>query len=317
MGTPYITPSMLTSAPTGIAWSIIPFPKATTQAQVAEQTNICHRATSIVDGYTNQIFRSTIDDEQRTGPGDYRINVQSNTGNVRWMLSRWPITQILAIQVSGAAVFPRQWVQVASGMWEIENPIIGVYGSYTSAGSAGGGGQSIIIAPGYVGWGNGRNGFRLACSYINGWPHAGLMTSCLAGATSLVVDDVTGMAGATVKIYDGTSTETVTVASVTATTNVTLPNGGGTAPGGPGTLTLAAGTSFAHTGSNPAEVVVSAMPSDVLWATMLAATVQALESGIQAVTIQNLPGSTTVGGHGVEALEIQYQNLLQPYKRVI
>jgi hypothetical protein len=317
VATPYVTPAMITNAPTGISWSIIPFPKATSSQQFAEQTNICWRATQIVDGFVNQVFRSTIDNEQYSGPGTYRINVEQSTGNVRWILTRYPVTDILAIQVSSNAVFPRQWTQVTSGYWDIENPLLGVYGSYVAAGSGGGGGQSILLAPGFAGWWLGRGGYRFACSYLNGWPHAGLMTSVTAGATTLVVDDVTGMAGASVFIYDGAFTETVQVVSVTANANVTLPNSGGTVPAGPGTLTLASPVLFNHEGDTPATVTVSAIPTDVLWATVLAATTQALDSGITSVTIQNLPGSQTVGGHGIDSLTRQYEDLLRPYKRVI
>lgn len=317
MATPYVTPEMITNAPTGISWEIIPFPQSTSTEQFTEQYNMCWRATAIVDGYVNQVFRSTIDNEERTGPGDYRINVQQNTGVVRWTLSRWPITQILAAQFCGASTFPRQWTQIPPNMMEIDNPIIGVYGSYVPGGSGGAGGQSITIAPGYVGWNMGRNGYRLACSYVNGWPHAGLMTTALAGATTLTVDDVTGFAGASAFIYDGTNTETISVTSVTANSPVTLQNGGGTAPAGPGTLTLSSPTTFDHSGSNPATVVISAIPTDVLWATVLATTAQALEAGITSISIQNLPGSLTEGGHGVLDMKTEYELLLEPYKRVI
>lgn len=308
---------MITNAPTGISWSIIPFPKSTSSQQFAEQTNICWRATQIVDGCVNQVFRSTIDNEQRSGPGEFRVNVEQATGVVRWLLTRWPVTEILAVQVSGGAVFPRQWQNLPQGMWDIEVPIIGVYGSYVSGGSGAAGGQAIQIAPGYVGWGLGRQGYRLACSYVNGWPHAGLMQSAAVGDSTLVVDDVTGMAGATVFMYDGASTERVHVVSVVADTNVTLPNGGGTAPAGPGTLTLSTPLAFNHPGGNPALVTVSAIPTDVLWATILAATTQALDAGITSVSIQNLPGSETIGGHGIQELITHYELILEPYKRVI
>lgn len=317
MATPYVTPGMITNAPTGISWSIIPFPKSTSSQQFAEQTNICWRATQIVDGYVNQVFRSTIDNEQRSGPGDFRVNVEQDTGVVRWILTRSPVTEILAVQTASAAMFPRQWTQVPSGMWDIEVPLIGVYGSYVSGGSGAAGGQAILIAPGYAGWGLGRQGYRLATSYLNGWPHAGLMADATAGASTLTVDDVTGMAGATVFIYDGASTERVHVNSVTADADVTLPNGGGTAPAGPGTITLSTPLAFNHPGGNPATVTVSAIPTDVLWATVLAATTQALDAGITSVSIQNLPGSETVGGHGIQELITHYELLLEPYKRVI
>jgi hypothetical protein len=316
VATPYVTPGMITNAPTGISWSIIPFPKSTSSQQFAEQTNICWRATQIVDGYVNQVFRSTIDNEQRSGPGDFRVNVEQDTGVVRWILTRSPVTEILAVQTASAAMFPRQWTQVPSGMWDIEVPLIGVYGSYVSGGSGAAGGQAILIAPGYAGWGLGRQGYRLATSYLNGWPHAGLMADATAGASTLTVDDVTGMAGATVFIYDGASTERVHVNSVTANADVTLPNGAAPHP-------LARDDHALHApgvqspGGNPATVTVSAIPTDVLWATVLAATTQALDAGITSVSIQNLPGSETVGGHGIQELITHYELLLEPYKRVI
>jgi|SRR6185437_7752657 hypothetical protein len=315
MATPYITPAMLNNAPTGIAWNIIPFPKATSEQQLAEQMNICWRATAIIDGYVNQVFRSTIDNEVQQGP-NYYVTIDNNTAQLRWILTRSPVTEILAVQTSPNTL-PPQWNQVTSGQWRIDQPVLGVYGSYTSGGSGGSGGQTIYVGAGWGSWALGRNGYLVAASYLNGWPHAGLLESAAASATSLFVDDVTGMAGATVMVYDGSSTEAVQVTSVTANTNTTLPNGGGTAPAGPGLINLATPTSFAHTGANPAAVVVSALPGDVLWATVLASTVQALESGITAVTIQNLPGSQTVGGHGVEALTLSYEAILRPYKRVI
>lgn len=317
MPTPYITPEMLTNAPTGVSWSIIPMPKATTSQQFAEQLNICHRATTMIDGFVNQTLRATIDTEQRSGPGDYRINIQQSTGNVRWILSRFPVTQILAVQVSGNAQFPRQWTQVNNGFWDVENPSLGIYGSTIPGGSAGSGGQSIIIAPGFASWWMGRNGYRFSCTYVNGWPHAGITANVTAGSSTITVDDVTGFTGATAYIYDGVSSETVHINSVTANTPLVLPNGGGTASAGPGTLTLSAPLTYAHNGSTPATVVISALPSDVLWATILAATAQALEAGITSVSIQNITGSQTVGGHGVSDIHMQWETIMEPFRRVI
>lgn len=317
MVSPLVTPNMITSAPTGISWDIIPFPQATTPEQLAEQYNMCWRATQIVDGYVNQVFRATIDTEYRNGPGDYRININQYNGTTRWILSRWPVLSVLAGQVSTGSTFPRQWTQIPANMMEVENPAIGIYNSTVPAGSGGAGGQSITIAPGFGTWAAGRQGMRFSATYINGWPHCGLIANSVAGATTLTVDDVTGFVGATAMIYDGINTESITISSVTANTNVVLPNGGGTAPGGPGTLTLSSPTLFAHGGSVPAEVIISTVPSDVLWATILACASQALEAGITSISIQNLPGSLTEGGHGVTDLKVEYETILEPYKRVI
>ena len=134
-----------------------------------------------------------------------------------------------------------------------------------------------------------------------------------AGVSALQVDDVTAFAGAGAFIYDGANTEEVHVSTVVATTPLVLPNGGGIAQAGPGTINLRSPTAFSH-GSG---VVVSSLPQDILWATILAATTQALESGIDAITIQNIPGSQTVGGHGVSDLTLSWKTILKPFKRTI
>lgn len=310
--TPYVTPAMLVNAPTGVAWDIIPYPQALAQLQLEEQYNICQRATGLVDNFCNQVLRATVDTEYLTGP-DFRVTVQQSTGVVRAILQRWPVLQVLACSVSANSVFPRQWTTLPSGMYDVENPIIGLYG--TSAPSAAGeGGQSIYISPGYADWSLGRKGYRFAISYLNGWPHTSLTGNALAGSTSLSVDDVTAFTGASATVYDGSTTEVVQVLSVTASTNLVLPVSGTAVPAGPGTLTI---SSPGLVNPHSSGTVVSALPQDIVWATILAATAQALESGIDAITIQNVPGSQTVGGHGVQELQTEYEVILAPYKRVI
>lgn len=309
--TPYVTPSMLTNAPTGVSWSIIPFPKSSSAQQLAEQTNICQRATAVVDGYCNQILRCTVDNEQLSGP-NYRITHRSSTGETRVILSRWPITSILGVQWSAAATYPRQWQVVPTGMYEIERPVLGLYQSSAPTGS-GDGGQTITIAPGYGGWALGRQGYRYWISYTNGWPHTSLTQAANVGDTVLHVDDVTGWLSAVGTIYDSMHLETISVTSVTATTNLNLPNDIGTVPAGPGTITLATPLAYAHdTG-----IVVSTLPGSILWATMLQATAQAVEAGITSVSIQNMPGSITTGGKGVHDLLMESDLLLAPYRRLI
>jgi hypothetical protein len=279
---------------------------------------VCWQATGIVDSFVNQVLRATVDTDQLSGP-DFRLTVDNN-GICRAIMQRWPVTSILAAQVSPNATFPRQWSPIPAGSWDIETPVLGVYGS-SAPSSSGEGGQAILIQPGYVNWCAGRNGYRLSASYLNGWPHTSLTAEVEAGASTIEVDDVTGFGitdvagftGASAFAYDGASTETVTVSAVSADSMMTLPNSGGTVAAGPGTLTLSSPLTFSH----GVGVMVSSLPQNILWATALAATVQALESGIQAITVQNIPGSMTTGGHGTAALETQYQDLLKPFKRVI
>lgn len=306
---------MLVNAPTGTAWSIIPFPKATSTQQLNEQTNICFRATSIVDGYCNQILRSTIDNEQINGPGNYRTNIRQSTGETRIILSRWPITSIVAVQWIPTSTYPRtanNWQTIPQGFYDIERPVLGVYQSTAPTGS-GDGGQAITLAPGYGSWSAGREGYRYLVSYTNGWPHTSLTAPVLAGATTIPVDDVTGWLGAAGTIYDDNLRESISVTAVSAANPLNLPNGIGTTPAGPGMLTLSQPLMYAHA----AGLVVSSLPGSILWATLLHATAQAMEAGITSVSIQNMSGSLTTGGKGVHDLLQEADLLLAPYRRLI
>lgn len=311
MTTPYVTPAMLVNAPTGVAWDIIPYPQAVASLQLEEQYNICNRATSMVEGYIEQVLRATVDTEYVSGP-DYYVTVQQDTGLVRAIMRRWPILSVLAVSYSPNASIPRTWSTLPSGTADVEVPIIGLYGT-TVPSSANEGGQAVLITPGYANWSMGRNGFRLAISYINGWPHSSLMSAVTAPTSTLPVDDVTAFTGAAAYVYDGSLTETIQVSSVTANAQLTLPVSGVQVPSGPGTLNLASPITNSHAEG----IVVSSLPGSIIQATILACVVQALESGINAITIQNVPGSQTVGGHGVEQLDVEWRRMLKPYKRTI
>jgi hypothetical protein len=237
--------------------------------------------------------------------------MQPGTGNARVILSRFPITQFLQVGVS-PNIFPRQWTVVPSGYYEAEYPPIGLYGS-TAPSAAGDGSQFALIGGGYVSWSLGRNGYAISATYMNGWPHTSLVEDAEEGTSTLMVDDVTGWTGASGFIYDGGDTETATANSVTATVPFALPFNNVTVPAGTGTLTLAAPTAYAH----PAGTVVSALPQVILQAAILTTAVQALDSGILAATVQSMPGSQTTGGHGIDALTLQYESYLMNFRRTI
>lgn len=312
LGTPYVNTSLLFSAPTGISWKLIPNPKSSPKEVEAEATNIAWRSTSLVDTYANQPLRSTINTEELSGPGNIRVGIQNGSGNGLLVMRRWPVTQVLAIQMSPNRSWPRQWTQVPSTQYEIEHPLINV-ATDTAAADGPDGGSSILLAPGIVDWRYGRNGWRVLSSYTNGWPHTSLTAVAPAGSTVLNVDDVTGWAGASGFVYDGGQTEPVAVQSVVAATPLPLPNGVGFAQAGPGTVTLTAPLAYQHTQG----VLLTALPANVLWATVLAAMTQVLASGITAITIQALPGSEQSSGPRAEEFQMQYELLLEPFRRVV
>jgi len=306
---PYVTPEVLVTAPTGISWSTIPPGSGVTPAmRYAEQSNLCARSTAQTDSYCNQVLRATLDTEVFRGP-DFRVTIQNGSRNGRIVLQRGPVLDVVAIQVAAANVFPRQWISVPSGYFEPEYPPIGIYGS-SAPSSAGEGGQSIIIAPGYVNWDNGRQGVIIQVQYYNGFPHCGLTATATAGGSTLTVDDCTGWAittpfsnvtGAAGTVLDSGQQELVqvTAASVVA---------------GPGTLTLAAPLAFSH---QPG-VVVTTLPQSVTWANILFASSMAMTRGATSTTVQGIPGGSSDGGGAkVATLTQQAQSLLAPFRRVI
>lgn len=301
---------MAMAAPTGVDWSLVPTPQSDgSAAQASELVNICWRASGWADSIANQPLRSTLSVETVQGP-DYRMTVDAS-GTARVMTSRWPVTEILGAQVSPRAAIPRSWSAVPVTAMALEDPPI-TYLSPVVEGAAGAGGQAVLVAPGYVSWCNGRNGFSLQLAYLNGWPHAGVTAAVAEGAETVAVDDVTGMAGAQCTFYDGSSTETVTVASATATSPVTLPSGG-TAQAGPGTLTLSAGTAFAHAPGT----VVSALPGDIQWAVILHMASQVLTMGATSVAVPEISGGLTSTGNGAADLKRDAVKILKKYARVL
>ena len=101
---------------------------------------MCESATSQVNSYLNFPPRSILNTEILTGP-DFRVTVRNSTGVGRVILSRWPITQIVSVQVAPtAAMGPNQtWTTVPAGSWSPEYPVIGRYSSSVPSGSGEGG----------------------------------------------------------------------------------------------------------------------------------------------------------------------------------
>lgn len=324
LGTPYVTPLTAVNAPTGVSWSLIPDPDSTEAAQQAALSDVCWRATSRLDTWCNQVIRATADTEFLDGPGRPRCNVDQDTGNGVLQMRRWPVTEVLAIQISAARSFPRVWSPVPSGSWDIRHPLI--YSGDTASATAPDGGWTIDVAPGYISWcgtgrgvsgswsgGGGRGSQRVQVCYVNGWPHTSLTATAQAGAMTLSVDDVTGWAGASGFAYDGAATEPLAVSSVSATAPLALPNGAGSAQAGPGTVTLATGLAYQHQKGT----LVSAFPAVLIEAAIYAACLQALDAGIDAIGVQSLSGERVSSGEASKDIATEMELILGYFKRVI
>ena len=319
---PYISPTTLLSAPTGIDWSTIPPGDDTTPAQnEAEWWNICNRVTDRVNGYCNQVLAATLDDELIHGPdypyltvgpaggGQSRGPYWGNVGNfnARAVVSRWPILQVTNVAYTPNNLWPRQWQTVPTGYYEPEKPPIGIYGSVAPSGSAYGS-QAILIAPGYVNWYYGRNGYAVQISYINGWPHTEITQAATAGSTTLTVSDTTGWAitsyqgqlGATGVVKDTGQQEVVHVTAATTTA-------------GPGVLSLSSPTAYPH----PAGILATTMPASIEEACILFATAEALTRGATSTTIHDIGGHAQSAGGDIAGLITEGELLIHPYRRTI
>jgi len=286
-----------------------------------EVWNICARATSRVDGYLNQTLRATIDIELLHGP-DFKVTSGPGAGgssptpywgnagfNSRMILSRWPVLQVTNVQTCPNSVFPRQWTALPANYYEPEVPPIGIYGSATPGGSAQGG-QAIIVAPGYINWNYGRNGWAILITYINGYPHTWITSQVAAGATTIPVEDTTGWAlenyfgsytGATGTIKDSGQQESI---HVTGTSTAS----------GSGNLTIASpGLAYPHAPGT----IVTTVPTAIEQACILFATAEALTRGATSTTIHDIGGHAQGSMGDMENLISEGELLLYPYKRTV
>lgn len=281
---------------------------------------MCARATARADEYCNQVLRATLDYEVCRGP-DFRTTVGPGGGgqyitpywgraefNTRLILERWPVLQVNSVLVCPSNLWPRQWQTVPTGYYEPSQPPIGIYGSVAPS-NAVSGGQSILLAPGWVDWTYGRNGYIIQVSYVNGWPHCGITQAATAGSISLVVDDTTGWAttnyfgtatGATGTIKDSGQQEVI---SATAATSVT----------GPGTISLASPLQYPHeTGT-----ILTTLPSSVEEACIWFAAAEALTRGSTTTTIHDIGGHAQSTGGDIDDLERRAKLCLRPFMRTI
>ena len=362
MTSPYATPAMLKNlAPLGIDWDSIPSPGCSPAQNLAALLDICYVASDAVDTECFQPLRATCDLEELVGPND-RLVVDNGNGNGIARMQHWPIIQALGAQISQAAVFPPQWQQLSASQLIVNMASSQFVGGSAIGSSASDGMNEIAIQPGYVNWGNGRNGYRAQIAYINGWPTAGILPATSVtgdctfgddtvtvsstvgivvgapisstgyfsdgtvvktigsgtiqasspaiatgttipidigyapGVSSLNVDDVTGMAGTRPTIYDGGLSESVLVTGAAANTPVEVYSGL-YAQAGEGVLTLASPTRRAHTGTEPSQALIQAIPANVRLACYYFAGAEALQRGGTAFTVQALPGSMqSMGG---------------------
>jgi hypothetical protein len=183
-----------------------------------------------------------------------------------------------------------------------------MYGSVSPGGTAQGS-QAILVAPGFINWQYGRNGWAVKTSYINGWPHTEIDEFTDAGSTTLPVDDTTGWAitnyfgtytGATGIIKDAGQQEVIQVLSASTTT-------------GPGILTLASPLSYPHQSG----IIATTIPAAIEEACILFATAEALTRGATSTTIHDIGGHSQGTGGDIVGLNTEAELLCAPFRRTV
>lgn len=299
----------------GISWSTFPKQGAPLAEQIAAQTEICWAVTSTIDTIANQTLRATLGTEVEQGP-DFTVAVRSN-GWVRMRLSRWPILQLVSAQFSPSGAAPPTWQPIPLTALMTEHSALPALGTIVASG-AGPGPTAVLVGPGYVNWFNGRNGYLLSITYINGYPLAGIDQTAVAGATSIHVDDITGWwngtAGARGTIQDTLNRESVTVTGVT-------PDVPG-ATTGPGTMAITPALQFTHTptvgqANTPDQtILITTLPSAVIMACYYLAVYFGLIRGTTAATVQVGRGAIQSTSGGAQTWYDRAARIIANYARV-
>jgi len=285
VSSPYLSLDEFKNAPTALDYGNI-VAGGNQAAQDAELTNAITRASSWIDQYCNQIIGATADSEQQ------RTRLKPD-GTIRFHPKFFPV---VALTSFSWGMTPNSLVAATdcSVAWFEEQEIIFPY-----AGTA-----LTYSSQGPLSFGfptSSRQEVFIKYNYVNGYGNTLTSASASVGATSITVKNGTGFtAGETVKIFDGASTENITIAS-----NYTF---------GSTTIPLASPLAYAHNSG----VSVSALPAAIKEATILVTSaylkIRGDASLIMAVT--NSPGQQTPGSQMVGSDIAHAQELLKPFRRI-
>ena len=287
MSKPYLSLQEFKNAPTALDYGNI-VAGGSQGAQDAELTNAITRASSWIDQYCNQIIGATVDTEQQ------RTRLRPD-GTIRLHPKYFPIVALTALSYGFTPLNSDQNVAAdCSVAWLEEQEIIFPYAqlsnSWSSQGALSFGMPSNARAETYVRY-----------SYINGYANALTASSVLAGATTITLDDGTGIVpGEQLTIYDGVSTERITVDASYVFDSNTVP--------------LTSPLQYAHA----AGISVSALPAAIKEAAILVTSAYlkirgdaSLVLGVTTRPGEQIDGSQKVGSDIAHAKE-----LLLPFRRI-
>jgi hypothetical protein len=283
--TPYLTLDEFKNAPTAIDIDNLVFNSQDPDVQNAELSNVIARASSWIDTYCNQVLAATTEQEQQRT----RINAD---GTIRLHPRYNPIIALTSFYYGNPST-QLETLSDCSVAWIEDSEIIVPYATLSTTYSSQGALQfGFPTSP--------RIETYIKYTYVAGYANTTIVTAT-SGQTTLTVADGTGItAGLTLKIYDGYSSEFVTVDSTYTFGSTTVP------------------LTSALVNTHAAGISISALPPAIKEAAILVTTaflkVRGDNSMVMAIGTsagQVVPGKDKLG----EDIALA-QQLLMPYRRV-
>ena len=282
---PYLTLDEFKNAPTALDYGNI-VAGGNQAAQDAELTNAIYRASSYIDQFCSQIIGATTNSERQrvrfSNDGTLRIHPQYHPIVALTALSFGPTpTSLIAVPDCSPA-----WIEDQSIIF----PASGASLSYSTSGPLGFGFGGPAGSEVYAQY-----------TYVNGYVNSRFAASTLAGATSITVDDASGIIpGQSLRVYDGASTENVTVSSSYVFGSTTVP--------------LASAMTYAHASG----VCISGLPAAIKEAAILITSAYLKIRGDASLVLDvtNQPSASIDGDQRVSSDIGHAQDILKPFRRM-
>jgi hypothetical protein len=285
--TPYLTVDEYKQAPTAIDYNNLVVASADPAVQDAELANVIARASSWIDTYCNQIIGATQETEQQ------RSRLRSD-GMLIVHPRYFPVVALTAfsfgVDPNGLVNYPDPslgWIEDQS----IVLPYTSANLSYSSQGPLQFGMPAIP-----------RSGVYCRYTYVSGYANTLINATVSSGATSITVADATGItAGTRLTIFNGLSTETVTVASTYSFGSTTVP--------------LVTATAYAHASG----ISISSLPPAVKEAAILATTAFIKVRGDTSLVMDVISTPMSQGTQEKQGIANDLgiaRELLMPFRRI-
>jgi hypothetical protein len=284
--TPYLTLAEYKQAPTAIDYNNLVVASADPAVQDAELSNVIARASSWMDNFCNQVLEATLEEEQQ------RCRLGSD-GTLYLHPSYSPIVAVTSLSYG---MNPNQMTNVSdlSQGWVENQSFILPYSSVsTSWSSQGPLAFGIPSRP--------RGQVFVSYTYIAGYFNDILGASASAGSSSITVAENTGLvSGTKLTIYDGASSENVTVASSYVFGSDTVP--------------LASPLKYAHASG----VALSALPPAVKQAAVFVTSAFLKARGDYSLTMMSTSAVGQAGStnSGIDHDMNTAKELLYSFKRI-